>query len=322
MPAPTLDTAVQAMLTALTPYLPAPAGPLPAPTVSVTSLTERLAGLGNVNGTGARGAFPSVVSKGIRVDAVTRFQLWATGPAQADAGVSTLQSSLSNDAGTLWGKGFLKLALEAAPPPEVIPSLPAWRKHADYRVLFEYTYSDTDGADSLIAQIPITIDSVFDEHTTVTDELVRWDNTTAPMLVVRGPITLGALSLLLFVAGAKPGSTVTLTRTFDGAAGPPAVHPTLASFLGAVAGAAPTERNASMTFATFGDFVAASSPDGDPITMGDWNLDNIPDSYDSLRLPLGAGIALTQPTDLFEVAYQLPALDRVAVMYMRATRGG
>ena len=210
--APTLDTAVQAMLGILSAYLPAPAGPLPAPTISVTSLTERTAGMGNYRGTEARGEFPAVELKGIRVDAVTRFQLWAQDPAQADTDVTALASQLAVDADTLWGKGFLKFTLDAVPPAEVIPSLTAWRKHADYRVLFEYAYTDA-GTDSLIAQIPIDIDG---EKTLVTDEMTRWDQEHAPALVVRGPFTAGTLSLLLFVPGVKPTGSVTVTRTFDG----------------------------------------------------------------------------------------------------------
>jgi hypothetical protein len=320
-PAPTLDTAVQAMLGALTTYLPAPAGPLPDPTVSVTSLTERTVGLGNVRGTDARGAFPAVDTKGIRLDAVTRFQLWAAGPAQADAALTTLASKLASDASALWTQGFLKLALEAAPPPEIIPSLPAWRRHADYRVLYEYAYSDTGGADSLIAQIPIELDGVFGESTTVTDEMARWDDTVAPALVVRGPFTAASLSLLLFVAAASPAHKVTLTRTFDGAPGAPANHATLADFVSAVAGAAPAERHASVVFDPFSNFVAAASADGDPLFMGDWNNDNIPDRYDPLRIALGAGVALAQPEDRLEVAYDAPAFEHTAVMYLRATRG-
>jgi hypothetical protein len=319
--APTLDTAVQAMLGALTAYLPPAAGPLPDPTVSVTSLTERSAGMGSVRGTEARGAFPALDTKGIRLDAVTRFQLWATGPAQADDAVTVLASKLAGDTAALWTQGFLKLALEAAPPPEVIPSLPAWRKHADYRVLYEYAYSDTEGADSLVARIPVDVGAPFGETFTVTDEMARWDDTAAPALVVRGPFTAASLSLLLFVAGASPAAKVTLTRTFDGAAGPPADHATLAGFLTAVAGAAPAESHARVVFDPFSDFVAAASPDGAPLFMGDWNTDNVPDHYDPLRIALGAGIALARPEDRFEVAYETAAFEQTAVMYLRATRG-
>jgi hypothetical protein len=307
------------MLGILSAYLPAPAGPLPAPTISVTSLTERTAGMGNYRGTEARGEFPAVELKGIRVDAVTRFQLWAQDPAQADTDVTALASQLAVDADTLWGKGFLKFTLDAVPPAEVIPSLTAWRKHADYRVLFEYAYTDA-GTDSLIAQIPIDIDG---EKTLVTDEMTRWDQEHAPALVVRGPFTAGTLSLLLFVPGVKPTGSVTVTRTFDGAVGLPPTHPNLADFLTAVAGPAPAQRHASVTFATFGDFVTLpiAVNDGNDFAMGDWNNDLLPDMYEPRRIPLGAGIALPRPEDRLEVAYQPPPLDNTAVMYMRAARG-
>lgn len=320
--APTLDTAVQAMLDALKPYLPASGGALPDHTVSVTSLSERSAGLGNLRGAEVRGAFPAVDLKGIRVDAVTRFQLWAKAPAAADGVISTLTARLAGDADTLWGNGFLKLALESAPPPELVQPLDAWRKHADYRVLFEYRYSDTGGADSLIAKIPIEIDSVFDEKTIVTDELARWDDVEAPALVVRGPMTVGALSVLLFVAGAAPTGKVTLTRTFDDAVGLPATHTALANFLADAAGPAPAQRNASLVYATFNDFRSALTGGVDipftPFSMGDHNT--IPDVYTPLQMALGAGIVLSQPSDRFEVTYDSSALDTTAVMYVRATR--
>ena len=321
--APTLDTAVKAMLDILTPYLPMAAGPLPAPTISVTSLTERTAGLGNYRGNDGRGAFPAVELKGIRVDAVTRFQLWAQDPAQADGKVTALATQLATDADTLWGKGFLKFTLDAVPPAEVIPSLPAWRKHADYRVLFEFAYSETD-ATGLIAQIPIDIDG---EKTLVTDEMTRWSNEQAPALVVRGPFTAGALSLMLYLPplGPKPTGSVTVTRTFDGAAGPPALHASFATFLTAVGGPAPAERHATFTFLSFNDFVTLPDAinDGAEFVMGDgdWNNDALPNTYEPRRIPLGAGIALPHPEDRFEVAYQPPPLDNTAVMYMRAARG-
>lgn len=320
--APMLDTAVKAMLGALTTYLPASGGALPDPTISVTSLTERSVGLGNFRGTDVRGAYPAVDLKGIRVDAVTRFQLWAQQPGQADLLLNTLTVQLAGDGEALWKKGFLKVALESAPPPEPIPSLSAWRKHADYRMLYEYTYSDTGGADSLIAKIPIAIDSDFNETTTVTDELVRWDDVEASALVVRGPMTVAELSLLLFAPnpGTPPSGQVVLTRTFDDAATPPVTQPNLAAFLGAVTGPAPS-RNATVAL-SFNAFIPAPAPDdGDPIVMGDRNNDLIPDEYDPRRLVLGTGIALPEITDRFEVAYDaLPATFGAAVMYVRATR--
>lgn len=309
------------MLGALSTYLPAPGGPLPDPTVTVTSLTERTVGMGNLRGSDPRGAFQDADTKGIRLDAVARFALWASGPAQADNAITLLASKLAGAGTTLWTQGFLKLTMEAAPPPEIVSSINAWRKHADYRVLYEYAYSDTGGAESLIARIPIAVDSVFNETTTVTDDMVRWDDLAAPALIVRGPMTVGALSFLLFVAGASPAKQVTLTRTFDGASGPPANHATLADFLTAVAGPAPAERHAQVVFDPFSNFVAAANADGASLLMGDWNNDNIPDKYDPLRTPLGAGVTLAQPEDRFEVAYQVPAFERVAVMYLRATRG-
>lgn len=320
--APTLDTAVQAMINVLHTYLPAPGGAVPDPSVSVTSLTERTVGLGNFRGAGTSGPFPDLITKGIRLDAVTRFQLWASDPVAADAAVTSLASQLASTTTALWTQGFLKMTLESAPPPEVIPSLPAWRKYADYRVLYEYAYTDTGGADSLIAKIPIDLDGAFGETTTVTDAMVRWDAAAAPPLVVRGPITVNALGVLLWVSSPPLTRSVTITRTFDGALGAPAAKPDLPSFLAAVAGTAPPERHASVTFATPNQLLPPPPvPDLGSIFMGDVDNDGIPDEYHPSRVELAPGIALPEPEDRLEVAYQSPLLEKTAVMYLRALRG-
>ena len=53
----------------------------------------------------------------------------------------------------------------------------------------------------------------------------------APALGLRGRLRVGGLAALTFLRGAAPSGTVTLTRTFDGAVGAPADHPTLAALL-------------------------------------------------------------------------------------------
>jgi hypothetical protein len=247
---PYLDLVVAAMLGRLDDYLPVPAPPLPAPSVSVASVRERAVGLGNCRGMESRGSFAVVELKGIRLDALARFQLWASGPAEADTAITDLNARLMADRDNLQVQGFLRIALESTLPADPVPPpVSAWRKHADYRVLYEHHYTDTDGAESLIARIPVGIDSNLEEATTITDEMVRWDNQDAAALVVRGRFSVGDLSALAFVPGTAPSGTVTLMRTFDGAAGPPTTHATLAAFLAAVAGPNAPERHAHATFA-------------------------------------------------------------------------
>ncbi len=319
---PPLDQVVTAMLGRLDDYLPLPSPPLPVPSVSVASVRERAVGLGNCRGTEIRGSFAVVELKGIRLDALARFQVWASGPTEADTAINALNARLMADRDTLWVQGFLRVALETAPPADYVPApVDAWRKYADYRVLYEYHYTDTDGAESLIARIPVGIDSEFGDSTTVTDEMVRWDNQDAAALVVRGRLSVGGLSALTFAPVRPPSGTVTLIQTFDGATGAPTTHATLAAFLAAVAGLGASERHARVTFASLSDFLAVFSAVGDLVTLGDWDTDGVPDSYQPRMLTLEPAIQLPDAADRLEIIYGDAAFDQVAVVYLRTTRG-
>lgn len=147
---PPLDQVVTAMLGRLDDYLPLPLSPLPAPSVSVASVRERAVGLGNRRGMETRGSFAVVELKGIRLDALARFQLWAAAPTEADTAITDLNARVMADRDNLWAQGFLRVTLEAAPPADFVPPpIGAWRAHADYRVLYEFHYQDTDGAEVL-----------------------------------------------------------------------------------------------------------------------------------------------------------------------------
>ncbi len=320
-----LNDAVAEMRARLAGFLPPPQPPLPEPSLVVASMDERAVGLGNRRGSETRGSFSILELKGIRLDALVRFQLWAGDPVQAETAAANLHTALMTNRDSLQGLGFLRLALEASPPAELVAPVNAWRKLAEYRVLYEYRYQDTDGAESLIARIPIHSDpelrgSPQRETTVVTDEMVRWDNQDAPGLVMRGRFSIGRLSALAFIPGPAPSGAVTLTRTFDGAFGPPTVHPTLTAFLAAVAGSNPTDLHAQVIFLSLNDFLTALGAVDDAMTLGDWNADSTPDNYESRSLVLDPAIQLTGAGDRFEIAHQNAALNQVAVVYLRATR--
>ncbi len=289
----------------------------------VASMSPRPVGVGNRRGMDLIGGFGVVELKGLRLDALVRFELWAGDSATAETAAANLQTRLFAMRDDLRRDGFLRLALESAPPAELVAS--EWRKLAEYRVLFEHRYQDTDGAESLIARIPIhsdpeTRNSLQRETTTVTDEMVRWDNQDAPGLVMRGRFSIGRLSALAFIPGPAPSGAVTLTRTFDGAFGPPTVHPTFAAFLAAVAGENPSDRHAQVIFLSLNDFLTVLGTVDDSMTLGDWNTDNVPDNYESRTLVLEPAIQLVGAGDRFEIAHQNAALNQVAVVYLRATR--
>ncbi len=321
---PRRDQCIDAMLKTLHDYLPQQVAGLPLPSVSVASVSERAVGLNNRIGTEKRGEFPVVAVKGIRLDALVRFQAWASDPGQVDTDFTNLNSQLIADRDSLVKEGFLRLALENTLAADQISSLTAWRGQADYRVLYECQFSDSDNAGGLIARIQIEADqeqagSPQKEFTTVTDRMIRWDNQDAPALILRGKLTIGALSALIFVSGAEPAGTVTLTRTVDGLMGQPTSYHTLTDFLAAVSGPNPADRHAQVIFQSLKDFLHNFNDAGDPVAFPGAN--NALDSYRSLVLPIAPAIQLPGVFDRLELTYQDKAFDQEGVLYLRATGG-
>lgn len=383
-----LSRALQAMLNILNDYTlppiiqPPPPPPLPPANVLLASVVERTVGLGSRVGLELRGPFSVAELKGLRVESVVRFELWGHTPGEVAQATEDLVARLLGDQETLRGRGFLRIALKGVNPSENIFSEDAWRQFVEFDMLFEFPYVDTSDAESLIAQIPIHINSEHNEDTTVVDEMARWDNEAAPTLRVRGPLQVGALTALAFIPAAEPVGEVTITRTFDGATGLPASFPTLADFVTAVAGENPAERHAAVTFASLAEFLAAISTfkitdaslagmtaDGvsaavvgqleaikdievagqndflalveatigpaetatfrdvilkhsavlDPIVLGDWDLDGVPDEYKSSQFRIEPSIRLTTVNDRLEIAFEHPELSEVAVVYLRAS---
>jgi hypothetical protein len=324
-PPPTLglDQAVSALLAALQPYVPPPAPPLPDSGVSVAALTERSVGLGGRRGFERRGSLGLVELRGVRADALVRFQLWGGDFVAVETTARTLTAAIAADREALWNAGFLRLSLDQAGLPFEVPSLTAWTATLDYRVLFEHRVEDTGGAESLIARIPVHSDpeeeeSLARETTTVTDELVRWDELVARPLVVRGPRAVRSLASLSFFAGALPTGTVTLTRTHDGASGPPTPHPSLTAFLEEVSGPGAPERHGVVSFASPPAFLAELAPPGATLELGDWDLDSAIDTYEARDLALTPPLLLPRGRDRLELTYQHPALDQSGVIYLRA----
>ena len=332
-PSPPVSTdpsgnAFDGMLTALqgvVAQLPPPPQGVPKTTVAVASANERAVGVGARRGVQPRGALGLVELKGLRLDAVARFEVWGSDPGAAATALGALNAALTQQRGALRQAGFLRLALEATADSESVSNPSAWRSHADYRVLYEFAFEDTDGAESLIARIPVTSDlglttTPSPETFTVTDEMIRWDNESASTLVVRGPLQIGGLSALAFIPAVVPSGAVTLTRTFDNAAGAPASL-NLNDFLQAVARTDAPERHAQVSFATLADFVNAFAVAGDPLVMGDWNGDGQPDGYESRLLAFQPSLELSGTADRLELSHQGAAFDQSAVVYLRIVRG-
>lgn len=295
--------------------------PLPFSSVSAVSVTERTIGVGNHRGTETRGGFAVIVWKGGRLDAVVRFQLWANQLDDVDTAVKKLGTSLEADRNILRSQGFLRLDLQTASLAEFNSTLNAWFQTVDYKVLYEFYSEDTDGAESLITRIPITINSEYGESTLVTGNMVRWDNQTAPTLVVQNFLSIGSLSALVFIPGTAPNGTVTLRRT-DGSASPPTTYPTLADFLSAIAGQNPVTPHGQVIFPSLSDFLNAFPPPAPDtaVKLGDWNGDGMSDIYESRVLKISPAIQLSSATTKLEISYQNTAFNQVAVVYLRVLR--
>lgn len=194
---------------------------LSQPSVSVASVTERPLAVGNRRGMERFGTLSAIELKGLRLDAVVHFQLLADDLDDVEDAAKEVQKRLLGASDALWARGFLRLAAREMSPAEHLPTPNAWRKTVEYEVLYEFHYQDTDGAESIIARIPIDIDSEYSESTEVTDEMVRWDKDSALGLEVRGGSRrihrVSSVTILAYLAEDWNGSRVTLSASVGGA---------------------------------------------------------------------------------------------------------
>ncbi|VAW30273.1 hypothetical protein MNBD_CHLOROFLEXI01-3956 [hydrothermal vent metagenome] len=310
---------------ALVEVLPPQVGSLPEPGLTITNVATKPTGLSNFVGEERLNQF-AIVLRGGRVEAAVSFHLWAITPNDIDPQLDQLHANLLEAKDDLRAAGFLRITAAGSSLATYIPSLNAWRATSEYIFLYEFLYTDTDGAQSLIAQIPIHTDpeelnSPQRETAVVSDEMVRWDDDSAPALVLRGNQLVSQLSALTFVPGATPSGEVLLLRTYTDAIDPAAEFPNLDEFITAVTDPDTPARNAQVIL-PLNNFLAAFTTTGDPIELGDWNEDNVPDNYEPRLLKFAAPIPLPQTSDRLQLVYQPdsndPQFDQVAVIYLRA----
>jgi hypothetical protein len=296
--APPLADVVTDLLDALRPRIPAgPGAPVPDSGVSVVSLTERSVGIGNRRGNDERGPFPLIALKGGRLEAEVRFQLWAAGPADVDTAAQALQQTLLTDRDALRTAGFLRLDGAGTTPAEQQLFGPdAWRGTADYRVLYEYHWADTDGALGLIARIPIRIDGdLASETTTVTDHMALWDTHGAPDLEVRQgghrTVTIRGLYVVSFLPVGWDGAQVELRSRSNGLL-------------------------RQRTFTDVRALLAELTAGGDPVQLGT-------KTFETGRLDFAEPVTIARGSDFFRVHYADDRLndagaDTEAALYLRA----
>jgi hypothetical protein len=300
---PTNDPVLDEMLGKLDAFLspiaagpPPPPVPPPSPTVSLASVAEHAVGIGNRRGTGTVGAFTVRALKGLQLDAVVRFQYWAVTPEEVDASVAGLQGRLRAAGNVLRAAGFLRIeAAETSVAESVATVNDFWRKSADYKVLYEFQFEDNDGAEGLIARIPIDFEGEFTESMVVTDDMVRWDNVAAPTIVVRGnstrPRRVAALAVVAFLPGGWDGAGVTVTASVGGA-----VH--------------------DVPFAGVRAFVQAFTPASETVVLGGnpYLVGRL--APDQVGFPVVLPLTLGRG-DFLRISYSTTEFDSDAVVYLR-----
>src|SRR5262249_8814325 len=218
----------------------------------------------------------------------------------------------------LFEEGFLDIRLKATAVSEQVPSVNAWRQTADFEVLYEFHFQDSDGAGGLIATIPVELREALGTAL-VTGDVAVWNEPGAPRLRLDGPRAVAGLGSLAFLPGAAPAGTVTMLRTFQGASGAPQVSPTLDDFLSKVAGPAPATRHAQVDFPALGDFLSALGAEGDPLEFVD-EL-GAPRAFGSRSRTFEQAVELSSWNHRLQVSFSGASLGAHQIVYLRAVRG-
>jgi len=322
-PAPSV--VLNTMLTALKPFVPAQVPGLPLPSLTVAKAEVRSSGIGNYIGSVPRGSIAAVERHATRVQAVARFSVWGYAASDVEDGITELTAQIFDKRDDLASQGFLKLSFDGTAPSEQNKDISAWRRVADYDLLYEFPYEDDGGAAGLILPI-VSQDTPTGATWATTADFGRWDDVSAPTFALRGPAIFTELATLAFIANpaAPPTGKVTITRTFDGAPAP-ADAGDLATFIAQTTASSAPERNTFVSFASVSDLLALLAADGTPIAMGDRDGDGIADVYVPSHLVFPAPLALASVADRLEFSYADGSdpnnkFDQTAVVYLRAVR--
>jgi len=198
-------------------FLPPDRSGLPPNSLSLVSLAYRSGGIGGRHGLLRSGGFDVAELRGGWIEAVVRYDVWDADPAATAAAIATIQAAVLTGGLRLRREGVLHLQLVEVADGDR-GAIAGWRKTADYRVLYEYRFQDTDGAASLIARIPVdsgTDMSLARALDVIHDWMVRWDDEGTPELVVRPAprhtLRITGLLIAAFLPDGGPAGTVTQT---------------------------------------------------------------------------------------------------------------
>jgi hypothetical protein len=306
-------------------YVPSSAGTVSKSLVSVVNFKERSVGLGNRISTVKFGGFNLQEIKGMRFDTLVRFQQLADTFEAINSDHDKLCNALLTDLDNLKKLGILQLNLERSSDIEFVASINAWRIISDYKILYEFQYTDSDDAASLIAQIPIEsrlenfdqFPEVFDVYS---ENMIRWDNESASPLLIKGPAELKILSGISFIPSDIPSGHVSIIRSFFGTTQEPKIYASLSSFWDSVAGQNSTEINAQVKFDSISDFLNTLTSTYEPLLLGDWNLEDKPDQYEVASTSFKSSICLKSKSDFFNIKYEGIKFNHPGVVYLRADK--
>lgn len=295
-------------------------GEVPPNRARLASLRERPVGLANWRGVDVFGSMVPVALKGGRLDAGVFFEITRNDPGDADTAALELHGNLLAARDGLRAVGFLRIDGPDFSLPIEDQTTHEWRKTVSYRVLYEYQYRDIDGSRSFITRIPVHADpeeegSPERQSFVVTGRVVRWQREDAareipppPALVLRGRASVSGFTVAAFLPD-TPGAAVEVLRTFDGAAGAPAVAATLQDLAGA--------EHIRMSFPSLGDFLAVLTAPADTVELAD--LNGNPALYGLRTFAFSPGLHLPRTNDRLEITTAAGAWGGSnAVLYLRA----
>jgi hypothetical protein len=285
--------------------------------VALVSVEEKQVGLGQWSHLDEKNHFP-VAQKGVQLAATTRFQLWDDDPAAVEGVVSDIITAVLAEREQLRTDGFLELKLKNVSVVDQ-PASGSWRQTAEFAVVFEFHFTESDDAGGLIARIPVEMRPEYGAML-ITGDLAVWHSEAAAPLTATGRNgAVSGLASLELLPGPAPSGTVRITRTFDGAAGPPVPQATFTAFVDAVKGVSPVSRHTTFEFASLASLQTALGAAGDPVSFVD-EAGN-PQAYVSRSLQFDEPVELSSHSDRIELSFGGPALGASQVYYIRVLRG-
>jgi hypothetical protein len=322
------NQAVTEMIGHLEAFLPAPGNPPFPSTLTVLEAAERPVGVGNFQGNVERGPIAVLGVRGGRVQARVRYDVRGATAQAAALAVGQVQEQVRAARLDPARRDFLVLEPDGGDPAVPMGENEGWRQGVEYRVLYEYRYEDPEDAGSLLVRVDVKVRGEHHEDDAVTRELTLWDRKGAPPLVLRGPRTVGRLTLLSHTEGGVPAGQVVIRRTFDGA--PPAQelgYGLLDRFARGML--PPRNQRSSRHVLDVQELLDAFAPAGPPVMLARLStLPNppqpgvpaafVPRVWDGLR-----GVRLETPADRLEIRYLPPRFPAgsAAALYLGTARG-